>query len=400
MKKAMTLSQWLIEKTNTEAYRAGTISGWKHPKVGRELIEAVGGLHNLIEQAKALEQDPELGRAGKFKVGWRDMQSDLTKIEYDVSIIPILCRREGMEDPRERQRQMLDCVQSWRKDVQEYDWILPYYDDLISRIESGKEVSEVGDENLFRCLNQVVKQDSFVWERVFSAHVLQDSKAFKREYKNKIFHILKEYSPYYVEEMDMDELFDAHNIHSYAQTLEWKGPLCYTIDDEIMIDSSVNRYGTMLNAQTIKHSLPTYLPGCKTIMTIENKANYENMSYRDDVLYIYCHGYFSPKEVKFLKELLKIVDDTCEFYHWGDMDFGGICIYQFVKEKLFPRLQPYKMDQESFLNAVKDGAGVEMEASTREKLLAKDAGDLEDLKQVILEHNLVIEQEKLISFHR
>lgn len=48
-------------------------------------------------------------------------------------------------------------------------------------------------------------------------------------------------------------------------------------------------------------------------MTIENKANYENMSYKEDTLYIYCHGFFSPKEVEFLRELTVLAAENVEF---------------------------------------------------------------------------------------
>lgn len=396
MKKVMTLSQWLIQKTNSEAYRAGRINGWKHPEVDRTLIEAVGGMSNLLEQAELLEQDAMIGQSGMFKVVWRDMRRDISKMEYDVSIIPELCRREEIEDPREYQQKVLNRMRAWREQVIEYEWILPYYDGIISKLLQGRQVSETEDDNLFKCLNAVVKQKEFIWERVFSANVLHNSKTFKKEYKNRIFNILKGYSPHYIEEMDVDELFDMHEIHSYTQTLEWKGPLQYKIDNEICVESSFNRYGTVLNSQTIEHSVPSALGNCRKIMTIENKANYENMLYKDDILYIYCHGYFSPKEVKFLKGILEIVDENCEFYHWGDMDFGGISIFQFIKTTVFPNLKPYKMDVEHFRDALKSGAGIELKASVREKLKVKDAGELEELKKIILQTNMVIEQEKLV----
>lgn len=88
-----------------------------------------------------------------------------------------------------------------------------------------------------------------------------------------------------------------------------------------------------INTQTLEHSRPFAISGCRRIMTIENKANYESMPYEEDVLYIFCHGYLTPKEVRFLKQLCMIVPKDCEFYHWGDMDFGGISIFQFIKEK-------------------------------------------------------------------
>ena len=393
----MTLAQWLILKTNSEAYRAGRLTGWKHPKVDRALIEAVGGREKLLEQAALLEKDKEIGGRGKFRVVWRDMGSDIEKLDYDISILPELCKREGVAEPREKQQKDLRRIIAWKEQILDYGWILPYYDDLIEKLQNGKEVSDIQDEKLFQCLNAVVKQEKFVWERIFSANVLNDSKAFKKEYKGRIYTILRDYSPYHIEGMSKDELFAMHEIHSYSQTLEWKGGLQYVINDEIYVDSSCNRYGTVINAQTIEHSVPYKLAACKKIMTIENKANYENMEYVDDTLYIYCHGYFAPKEVKFLKGILQIVDSECEFYHWGDMDFGGISIFQFIKEKVFPKILPYKMGEEDFREAIRLGAGIPLKEETREKLEKKDAGILEGLKQVILETGMTVEQEKLVK---
>ncbi len=48
----MTLSQWLIHKTNSKAYRAGTLSGWKHPEVDKDLIASIGGMQPLLQQVK------------------------------------------------------------------------------------------------------------------------------------------------------------------------------------------------------------------------------------------------------------------------------------------------------------------------------------------------------------
>ncbi len=61
------------------------------------------------------------------------------------------------------------------------------------------------------------------------------------------------------------------------------------------IDTSSNHYGTVLNAQTLEHAVQAYEIGVEKIIVIENKANYESMEYDPKVLYIFCHGYFSPK---------------------------------------------------------------------------------------------------------
>lgn len=396
MKKEKTLAQWLIQKTNSESYRAGTLTGWKHPKVDKELISDVGGMQQLLQQARVLEQDVLIGKAGKIRFDWYDMGNDIRKIEFDVVIVPVLCEREGIEDPRQTQCKIISYVGEWKAKVKECDWIQAYYDGILERLSAGKLVSGIEDEKLFLCLNAVVSQREFIWENVFSANILSNSKVFKKYYKDRIITILKNYSPDYIDGMSKDDLLSMHHIHSYNQTLEYKGPLKYIIDETWETDGANNRYGGVINAQTIEHARPSGLSGCKRIITIENKANYEAMEYSEEALYLYCHGYFAPKEVKFIKGILDLADQECEFYHWGDMDYGGISIFQFIKYKVFPKLLPCKMDVTDFDEAIRAGKGIELKASTREKLKHKDAGLLSKLKARILETNKVIEQEQLL----
>ena len=53
--KVVTLAEYIINVTNTEAYRAGKLSGRKHMDVTSEVIDSVGGRNNLLKQAKFLE---------------------------------------------------------------------------------------------------------------------------------------------------------------------------------------------------------------------------------------------------------------------------------------------------------------------------------------------------------
>ena len=98
-----TLARWIIDKTNTDHYRAGMLSGWKHPYIDADVMEIVGGRKQLLDQANILENETNAGKMGKFKPDWKDVKTSIKKIDYDVAIIPELCEREQIEDPRERQ---------------------------------------------------------------------------------------------------------------------------------------------------------------------------------------------------------------------------------------------------------------------------------------------------------
>lgn len=391
--ETITLSRWLIRNTTTDAYRAGRLSGKKRPQKQKiiDMMCSLGGRQALIDQAHELENDPSIGRSGRFKVDWHDTGSRIDYIEYDISIIPDLCRREGVQDAREHQIKLLEQTEQWKSQVADYAWIQPYYEDILWRLNQGKEVKEAEDEDLFKCLNEIVLLKSDIWERKLSSNVFNNSKTFQNKYRSKIVSILNDYSPYNEDNMASHELLAMHGVHSYAQKLELKGSMQYKLLE--IVDTSACLYGTVLNAQTLDHAEPVSVSGVKRIMTIENKANYEDMSFQKDTLYIFCHGYFSPKEVSFLKKVCELAEPDCEFLHWGDLDYGGISIYLFNKKHIFPKLVPYKMDVEHFRKALDSGAGIPLEDSVRKKLEKKDAEELQPLKEIILQTGKIIEQE-------
>ena len=227
------------------------------------------------------------------------------------------------------------------------------------------------------------------------------SKVFERIYQGAVIEALK-YSPQYDEGMSDDEILAVHGILSYSQTLEWKGAVEYCLTNrngtasEEKIDTSSNHYGTVLNAQTLEHAVPTLQKGVEKIIVIENKANYESMEYDPKVLYIFCHGYFSPKEVRFLQMLMKTAPEEIQCYHWGDMDYGGIQIFLYNENNIFPNLIPWKMDEPSYKEALENGKGIKLSSGKQKKLKALNAGKLKALKQCILENKMEIEQEMLI----
>ena len=165
------------------------------------------------------------------------------------------------------------------------------------------------------------------------------------------------------------------------------------------MDLSDFTYGVVLNSQTVKHAMvEVEQPALKKIVTIENKTNYLAMEYDPEILYIYSHGYFSPLEREFLKKLQRVIEGKdVEVFHSGDMDYGGIQIFLYNEKNIFPNLTPWKMDVLSYEDALKNGKGIKLNSEKKKKLEALNAGQLEALKQCILESEMEIEQEMLIG---
>lgn len=407
--KNLPLAKWLIDKANTKDYRIGNLLGMKHPKVDGDLLKIVGGRDELVRQAKVLERIPALGGEEYLHFDWREMNTDITKIDYRVEVIPGLCDLIGVIDPRERQLQAITRVCKLQEDVSG-SCLFAYCNHVLEQLNKGntKELSKAEDEEFLKCLKALADLKEPEWKRVFSSKVFEKknditpSKVFERIYQGAVIEALK-YSPQYEEGMSDDEILAAHGILSYSQTLEWKGAVEYCMTDrngtaiEKKIDTSLNYYGTVINAQTLEHAVPNLRNSVEKIIVIENKANYESMEYDPKVLYIFCHGYFSPKEVRFLQMLMKTAPEEIQCYHWGDMDYGGIQIFLYNEKNIFPNLTPWKMDVISYEDALKNGKGIKLNSEKKKKLEALNAGQLEALKQCILESEMEIEQEMLIG---
>ena len=411
--KIQSLSRYIIEKAECDSYRAGTRSKQWHIEADQKLLDAVGGRSVLLRQAGELEK--LTGISGKIIVKWKAVRTEIEKITVSSDAIPLLCQVEQIEDPRERQLSQMELTESWKSRVAQADWLIPYYDHILERLNSGKLVKDVPgleDPLFFLFLNKTAEERKPLYRRAFSAQVctiwngiaqtkqseskITPTKRFEKIYQSAVLSVLKQYSPLYEEGMSDEELLTAHGILTYAQTLEFKGAVSYRIDDGPAISTAAQIYGTMFNKQTLENAVPISIVGIRQIMTIENKANYEKMQFRRDTLYIFCHGFFSPPERKFLSRVVELAGTDTEYFHWGDMDYGGIRIFKFLQKNLFPKLKPWKMDVTDYKMALQMGASISLETDKRERFEQMDAGVLTPLKEAILKNGKEIEQELLL----
>ncbi len=411
--KIQSLNRYIIEKAECDSYRAGTRSKQWHIEADQKLLDAVGGRSVLLRQAGDLEK--LTGISGKIIVKWKAVRTEIEKITVSSDAIPLLCQMEQIEDPRERQLSQMELTESWKSRVAQADWLIPYYDHILERLNSGKLVKDVPgleDPLFFLFLNKTAEERKPLYRRAFSAQVctiwngiaqtkqseskITPTKRFEKIYQSAVLSVLKQYSPLYEEGMSDEELLTAHGILTYAQTLEFKGAVSYRIDDGPAISTAAQIYGTMFNKQTLENAVPISIVGIRQIMTIENKANYEKMQFRPDTLYIFCHGFFSPLERKFLSRVVELAGTDTEYFHWGDMDYGGIRIFKFLQKNLFPKLKPWKMDVTDYKMALQMGASISLETDKRERFEQMDAGVLTPLKEAILKNGKEIEQELLL----
>lgn len=299
-----------------------------------------------------------LEQRGLIQIKWLEYGNDIEKITYCLKHAGRFYELSGLTPKWERIQEERQTLCKWSKQAQT-GWLKAYYEDQAASLEKGKQPPDLSKygEQLFNCLDALEKLKEPVYQRVFSVAVLG--------------------SQVYLEE--------------YAQELAVKGNLKIILKGK-EISLADFYYGTVLNTKTLRHAEVPVGQNIRKIITVENKANYVSMPYEEETLIIFSHGFFSPLECEFLRKLLAVLPDV-EFYHTGDLDYGGIRIFRHIREHVCPRVRPLSMDADQYDYYIQ--RGYEIKPETLKKL--EDMRGTEPLMEELIEHmikgKMGIEQE-------
>ncbi len=137
----------------------------------------------------------------------------------------------------------------------------------------------------------------------------------------------------------------------------------------------------------------------EAVVTVENTSVYQYIrTAPSSHLVIYLGGYHNLPRRKLLEKLdryFKSQNRRAPFYHWGDLDYGGITIWQRLTEKTGIFFKPLYMNEETYLKHLTYGQPLD-EHYCRKLAALLDNPDLEvfhSLIRLMLKHKLRIEQE-------
>lgn len=356
------------------------------------------GMEKIISTLKYLETVPEISISIKWVTfGGRTVSADSFKILK--SNINELCSIIGRTAPSA----VLDTIS---KTMDKYTdkcrdtWLFPYYEECIEKVRRGTFPPYWDDTNFHNGLLALAKNEEDEYYPTFSINTYGNSKTFTRDYKDKYISIIRKFHPLAVEDMDDDEILKLCKLYSYNIYFEIKGDITFTLKGSSKVyDMSDLRTGLVFNTATIDEIDNITIPDTvKAVMTIENKANFVAQDYRKDILFIYAHGFLSPSEKRVCEKIYCNHPDI-KYLHWSDMDFGGIRIFQFMKNNVFPTVTPYRMGKEDYMKMLEMNRGYEIKKSTLKQLELYNAEELSELKNCILNHGIGIEQEDYLHLY-
>lgn len=373
-------------------------SKWDNETSGNASFRIEEKHYKIIGKSALIEEAKELENSDLLKIRWVKgyYNIDIEKVEYPLSnmvyFYQISKRKPKYIAVAEQKDMVMKYYLTFKK-----PWIRSYIEsEVLPKLEKGDyEKKPEKMEQLYQCLSGLDRLESPIFKRVFSKRYLNNSKVFEKELQKKIIGIARKYGDFVEDTMDYSmedsDVLNQLYIEEYSQELNIKGKLRIKVEGSL-IDTGCFPYGTVLNSQTIKNAIILDNPQITKILTIENKANFTAEPMEEGTLIIFSHGYFSPLERNFLKELAdNLSGQPVTYLHSGDLDFGGICIFRYIKKQIFPQVKPYRMDKDIF-NKYKS-FGEPIEEVKLEKLKKLEEPMLQELINLIIKTGLVIEQE-------
>ncbi|MFR1400984.1 MAG: Wadjet anti-phage system protein JetD domain-containing protein [Mediterraneibacter gnavus] len=392
---------------------SGTESWRAESRGGKSLANEQGELYDKKHlKSDVLQEAEQLQHKNLIQIKWADgyRGSDIERIRYrleDKEKFYALYQQEVDAEFLPKQEKIRLYQEFLRNQLAQVKklWIRAYYQDLLERSENKRKkdlLELLADEKKYApCFEGLDQLTESVFKRIFSKKYLGNTKTFEQEMQSHVISTAKKFCPDVEKEMDDTTVLQQLWIEEYAQELSLKGKLHFCLKEENGSTQEINtecyRFGTTLNSQTLEHAEIKEVQNIQKIVIFENKANYISAPYKDGILYLFSHGYFSPKECRFLKQLHQVLKNqtSCEvqYFHSGDLDYGGIKIFQYIRKTIFPELEPLQMDVETYEAYQEFTEVIDPETLEKLKRVQDENPKLQELIKRLIETGKGIEQE-------
>ena len=245
-------------------------------------------------------------------------------------------------------------------------------------------------EFILKAIDSIMNNKGEILLRNFSVRVFNNSKIVENN-ANKIFRIYNEFSN--EEFKDFNSLIEHYYIYRNFNLILIKGDITLKINEEIIHVGKLN--STFAISSEILDKVEIINLTVEKVITIENQTTFNYFS-DSSFLVLYSDGYISSAIAIFLKKLYSF-KTSLRFYHFGDIDWGGINIYLDIIAKTGIKFNTYKMDIETLKEY--QGYAKSLTEKDKENLISliKNVKDEEILKLVdfMLSNNIKLEQEAI-----
>lgn len=347
----------------------------------------------------------ELERHGVVALAWQRYREgqDVAKVYLVPEAVQKAYALADVTPKNEKTERMLRLL----KPLEEHpwEWVRSWFEKvaaaLSSRKSGGLDLDDPqGAVDLTSVISALPGLDADMPKRLFSLSLFGDTKHFERHVESRLLSLLRQH---FSEDMERDEeLLESVGIVQNPAFVYVCGPLRLIVNDQAT-ETGTLPGGIALSQETVRRIVRMEIAGATRIVTIENLTSYHQWitrhGDRQDLLTVYTGGFPSRTVQQFFAKLSKaaLLADIPVF-HWGDMDVGGIRIFEYMRHQYFPKLAPLYMNEEIFLRYRDRGIPVSASYLAKIAALADDASYWEwaGLLRLMERMQIRIEQENVV----
>ena len=243
-------------------------------------------------------------------------------------------------------RQAMDAKESLESVVTgDYPWIAEWVKELLDRWSRNKPINGLapGDCQTARLLILALEAVAAGRQRnldlrTFSTRELGNSKAME----NLLSKFAVVWKKYHTTDLCAEELAATLGLVKFPPALLLRGPVVLYLENREVDCLGIEPF-IGLPPQSILGIGTDILPDY--VLTIENLASFNRYAAEiiDNGLIVYTAGFPAPGIGDFLRKLDACLPENIPFYHWGDLDEGGLKIFAFVQTFLCHTLHPHLM---------------------------------------------------------
>jgi hypothetical protein len=292
-------------------------------------------------------------------------------------------------------------------DIVHSEWAKHFFNDAYEAISQKRSIGnrlpseESERSDLIRAIRFIDQMgDIEILERVFSLQCFGDSKRFEKVIRPRLVSVLSRYLDSADDSTD-EVLLRQIGITKNPEQFDFCGSVSIVFDSGA-VDFSHLRYGGSINTDDLQRGHLGISPQIDRVLSIENRANYIEYIYKqrsENELVVFHGGQFGPAKRKFLQAIATAMSAGSEWYHWGDIDYGGFSMLARLRREIKRDVLPYRMDkkeleQYSLLTAAVQPQYIEKLCSLRQR---DELGDCLSCIEYMIENRVKLEQEAMLT---
>ncbi|HVU70554.1 MAG TPA: Wadjet anti-phage system protein JetD domain-containing protein, partial [Ktedonobacteraceae bacterium] len=308
--------------------------------------------------------------------GWIVLRWQKYEVDNELASIDLLADEQGppvefyqfcRREPRQRQTEQLRQLLLSQKP--RAAWIGVFIQDILARLTSSRSLAPLSlnspetNRDLLMALNAIAGLSEPTLERTLSVRLFGESKRLEG-LRPQIVSVLRAYSPSHsAADQDEWEMLRAHHVHRPPIFTSLAGPLILCLPSSPSSSASLTapsegeaQYRLDLGACPSGLGLPddilrTACPQSHTlqaVLTVENQTSYTDLLLvrPQALLLVFCNGFPQLALIHFLRRL-RAAYPALPFWHWGDLDAGGLDILRHLRSQL-GSIRPCAMDQQTW----------------------------------------------------